>query len=92
MQSLTGENLKIVLAEFSTLSLAAFVMGVNAPYRQARPMDKLQLTGQNLGRILNFRSGHLHAATFLVLTVKLANLQFKTWPKQLLGSLLALSS
>ncbi len=32
-----GENLKIVLAEFSTLSLAAFVMGVIASHRQARP-------------------------------------------------------
>jgi hypothetical protein len=50
-------------------------------------MDKLQLTGQNLGRVLNCRSGHLHAATFLVLSVKLPNLQLKTRPKQLLGSL-----
>jgi hypothetical protein len=29
----------------------------------------------------------LHAATFLVLSVKLPNLQLKTRPKQLLGSL-----
>jgi hypothetical protein len=50
-------------------------------------MDKLQLTGQNLGRVFNFRSGHLHAATFLVLSVKPSNLQLKTRPKQLLGSL-----
>jgi len=27
-------------------------------------MDKLQLTGQNLGWVYNFRSGHLHAAQF----------------------------
>jgi hypothetical protein len=32
-------------------------------------MDKLQLTGQNLGRVFNFRRGHLHAPTFLVLSV-----------------------
>ncbi len=51
-------------------------------------MDKLQLTGQNLGQVFNFRSSHLHAATFLVLSVKLPNLQLKTQPKQLLGSLL----
>jgi hypothetical protein len=51
-------------------------------------MDKLRLTGQNLGPVFNFRSGHLHAATFLVLSVKLPNLQLKTQPKQLLGSLL----
>jgi hypothetical protein len=50
-------------------------------------MDKLQLTGQNLGRVFNFRSGHLHTAAFLVLSVKLPNLQLKTQPKQLLGSL-----
>ena len=46
-------------------------------------MDKLQLTGQNLGQVFNFRSVHLHAATFLVLSVKLLYLQLKT--RQLLG-------
>jgi hypothetical protein len=50
-------------------------------------MDKLKLTGQNLGRVFNFRSGHLHVATFLLFSVKLPNLQLKTQPKQLLGSL-----
>ena len=50
-------------------------------------MDKLQLTGQNLGRVFNFRSGHLHALTILVLSVKLPSLQLKNQPKQLLGSL-----
>ncbi len=50
-------------------------------------MDKLQLAGQNLGRVLNFRSGRLLAATFLVILVKLPNLQLKTRPKQPLGSL-----
>ncbi len=50
-------------------------------------MDKLQLTGQNLGRVFNFRSGHLHAAAFLVSSVKLPNLKLKTRPKQLLGPL-----
>jgi hypothetical protein len=51
-------------------------------------MDKLQLAGQNLGRVFIFRSAHWHATTFLVLSVKLPNLQLKTRPKQLLGSLL----
>jgi hypothetical protein len=50
-------------------------------------MDKLRLTGQNLGRVFNIRSGHLHAAAFLVSSVKLPNLQLKTRPKQLLGYL-----
>jgi len=51
-------------------------------------MDKLKLTGRNLGRVFNIRRSHLHAATFLVLSVQLPNLQLKTWPKQLLGYLL----
>ncbi len=33
----TGENLKVVWAEFSTLSLAVLVMSVTARYRQACP-------------------------------------------------------
>jgi hypothetical protein len=50
-------------------------------------MDKLQLTGQNLGQVFNFKSGYLHGATFLVLLVKKPNLQLKTLAKQLLGPL-----
>jgi hypothetical protein len=38
-------------------------------------------------KVFNFRSGHLHDTTFLVLSVKLPNLKLKTQPKQLLGSL-----
>jgi hypothetical protein len=51
-------------------------------------MDKLQLTGQNLGRVFNIRSSHLQAAAFLVSSVKLPDLLLKTLPKQLLGYLL----
>ncbi len=51
-------------------------------------MDKLQLAGRNLGRVFNFRSGHLHAAHLQCFQVKLPNLRLKTQPKQLLGSLL----
>ncbi len=50
-------------------------------------MDKLRLTGQNQGRVFNFRSGHLHTALFLLLSIKLPTLQLKTRLKQLLGSL-----
>jgi len=50
-------------------------------------MDKLQLVGQNLGRGFNFKSGHLHAADLWCYWVKLHNLNLKTRPKQLLGSL-----
>jgi hypothetical protein len=51
-------------------------------------MDILQLTGQNLGRVFNFRFDHLHAEHFWCYQVKLPNLKLKTRPKQLLGSLL----
>jgi hypothetical protein len=45
-------------------------------------MDKLQLTGQNLGRVFNFRNDRVHAVHFLCYGVKLPNLKLKTWPKQ----------
>jgi hypothetical protein len=51
-------------------------------------MDKLQLAGLQIGRVFNFRSGHLHAAHLWCFQVKLPNLRLKTWPKQLLGYLL----
>jgi hypothetical protein len=51
-------------------------------------MDKLlQLTGQNLGQVFNFRFGHWHAEHFWCYQAKLPNLKVKTQPKQLLGSL-----
>ncbi len=49
-------------------------------------MDKLQLTGQNLGRVFKFRSGRAHVAHLLCYAVKQLNLKMKTRPKQLLGS------
>jgi hypothetical protein len=50
-------------------------------------MDKLQLTGQNLGRVFNFRNGRVYAMHFLCYRVKLTNLKLKTQSKQLLGYL-----
>jgi hypothetical protein len=41
-QKLTGENLKVVWAKFSTLSLAVFVMSIIAWYRQTRSYLKLK--------------------------------------------------
>jgi hypothetical protein len=49
-------------------------------------MDKLQLTGQNLGRVFYLRYGRVHAVHFLCLGVKLPNLKLKSRPKQVLGS------
>ncbi len=66
-RKLTGEKLKFIWAEFSTLS-----------------MDR---TGRNLGRVFNFRFGHLQAEHFRCYQVKLPNLKMKIRPKQLLGYL-----
>ncbi len=38
-------------------------------------MVKLQLTGQNLGQVFNFRSGHLQAAHFFAFSSKNASLK-----------------
>jgi hypothetical protein len=51
-------------------------------------MDKLQLTGQNLGQVFNFKNGRVNAMHFLCRRLKLPNLKLKARPKQLLGSLL----
>ncbi len=50
-------------------------------------MDKLQLKGQNLGRVFNFGNGRVHAVHFLCFVSKLPNLKLKARPGQLLGSL-----
>ncbi len=50
--------------------------------------DKLRQTGQNLGRVFNFRNGHAHTVHFLSYGLKLLNLKLKTRPKQLLDYLL----
>ncbi len=49
-------------------------------------MAKLQLTGQNLGRVFNCRISHAHVVHFGCYGVKLPNLKLKTRPKQLSGS------
>jgi hypothetical protein len=47
-------------------------------------MDKLQPTGQNMGRVFNTRSGRVYTCTLMFLLNP--NLKLKTRPKQLLGS------
>ncbi len=42
-QQLTGDNLKVVLVKFSTLSVAVFVMSVIDWHRQARLHLKLKM-------------------------------------------------
>jgi hypothetical protein len=50
--------------------------------------DKLELTGRALGRVFNFRSGCMrHTMHLLPSVAKQPNLELKTRPKQLLGSL-----
>jgi hypothetical protein len=49
-------------------------------------MDKLQLTGQNLGRVFNSRSDCMSAMHLFCYEAEQLNLKLKTRPKQLLGS------
>jgi hypothetical protein len=50
-------------------------------------MDKLHLTGQNLGRVFNSRSGREYAIHSCCYWARLHDLNLETRPKQLLGSL-----
>ncbi len=50
-------------------------------------MDKLQLTGLNLGRVFNYRCGHAPTQIITCTSSKQPNLQLKTRPKQVLGYL-----
>jgi hypothetical protein len=50
-------------------------------------MDKLELTGRALGRVFNFRSGCMQTMRLLPGVAIQPNLELKTQPKQLLGSL-----
>jgi hypothetical protein len=50
-------------------------------------MDKLQLTGRNLGRVFNSRSGCMCALHLSGYKTKWPNLKLSTRPKQLLGYL-----
>jgi hypothetical protein len=52
-----------------------------------KSMDKLKLTGRNLGRVFKFRRVCLHTIRLYYFETKLPNLKLKTRPKQLLGSL-----
>ncbi len=98
IMTLNIKTLSIMTFSMLTLSITTFFIKLKSGWQVilwnpmckkilSCAMDKHQLTGQNLGWVFNFRSGRLHAATFLVLSAKLPNLQLKTRPKQLLGSL-----
>jgi len=50
-------------------------------------MDKLKLTGRTLGRVFNSRRVCMHSMHLLSSVAIQPNLELKTWPKQLLGSL-----
>jgi hypothetical protein len=50
-------------------------------------MDKLKLTGQNLGQVFHSRLGHAGIGHAIVHITKQPNLKLKTQPKQLLSYL-----
>ncbi len=51
-------------------------------------MDKLKPTGQDLSRVFNSRLGCACICRAIAHITKRPNLKVRTWPKQLLGSLL----
>ncbi len=55
--------------------------------KQRSPVDKLQLTGQNLGGVFNSRSNCMCAMRLCCFEAKWPSLKLKTRPKQLLGYL-----
>jgi hypothetical protein len=96
----TGNNFQKVLRGYGqgilkggsiTVPLTSCLTGLESAVLQLKFLflfaKQTCLSQSNRGRDFIFRSGHLHAAIFLVLSVKLPNLQLKTRPKQLLGSL-----
>ncbi len=52
-------------------------------------MVQLQLTGQNLAKFSTLELAGANAIRFPLCGAKRPNLKLKTWPKQLLGSLLS---
>jgi hypothetical protein len=50
-------------------------------------MDKLKLTGPNLGRVFNSRLGRACICRAIARITKQSNVKLRTRPKQLLGSL-----
>ncbi len=67
--------------QYSDTSPLVFLLGHS--FTQA--MDKLQLTGRNLGRVFNSRSGCMYVMNLCYYEAKQPNLKLKTQPKQLLG-------
>jgi hypothetical protein len=59
----------------------------NAKNSTSQYMDKLWLTGRALGRVYNFRSGCMHTIHLLPGAAIQPNLELKTRPKPVLGSL-----
>jgi hypothetical protein len=49
-------------------------------------MDKLKITGRDLGRVFNSSLGHACICRAIVCITKQPNLKMKIWPKLLLGS------
>ncbi len=68
-------------------------LSTNIAHTQVKPkvlglaMDKLQLTGRALGRVYHFRCGCMHTMHLLPSVAIQPNLELKTRPKPVLGSL-----
>ncbi len=82
----TNDTLKLCIMILSIMTLSIVCLIVTPSITES--MDKLQLTGQNLGRVFNSRSDCMSALHLFCYEAKQPNLKLKTRPKQLLGSIL----
>jgi hypothetical protein len=62
-------------------------VGITWSLEKYTVVNKLELTGQNLGQVFNFRYVHACIPCTSFTTAKLSNLKLKTWPKQFISSL-----
>ncbi len=97
MQGAGVKSIKILLAHLlltvnkaSSFLKATFVLNFHLQVVLARPqqkkyliptMDKLQLTGLNLGQVFNSRNHHVYVMNFCCYETQLPNLKLKTQPK-----------
>jgi hypothetical protein len=79
------QNVKLPKCQIDKMSWRQFLPMLSECF--VRTMDKLLPTGRNLGRVFNFRSDRMYDRHLPSSIPVRPNLELKTRPKQLLGSL-----
>ncbi len=75
------------LVQHSSKAVSHYGPRQSFTFSKSTAMDKLQVTGQNLGRVFNSRSGCMCARLLRCYEAKLPDLKSKTRSKIILGSL-----